>query len=86
MDGRGGSRSTQVECHYKNLQLAGSDVPLIGSRLHYLAIMDELPSQDPGHAPVRIDWVGSNTVLNDGQSVTLTLRLRNEFSTPPWDR
>jgi hypothetical protein len=79
VDGRGGSRSTQVECHYKNLTLAGSDAPLAGSRLHYLAIMDELPSQDPGRAPVRINWVGSNTLLNDGKTLnTLNLRLRND--------
>jgi hypothetical protein len=83
VDGRGGSRSTQVECRYKNVRTSGSDQPLFGNRLNYVAIMDELPSQDPGRPPVQIECVGSNTLLNDGLTPnTLTLRLLNQCCDP----
>src|SRR5256885_2737032 len=76
-DGSGGARGTRVELKYKNLQY-GSATPqpvASSSRVRHLSIIKH---QGQKFIPLHVGFVGSNQILNDGQSEnTLTLRLTN---------
>lgn len=74
-DGRGGTRGTRVELVYDNLNYIGEASLLTGSRLQYLNIVNHLGRPN---IPLHVGFVGSNTVLSDGQTPnTLRLRIAN---------
>jgi concanavalin A-like lectin/glucanase superfamily protein len=74
-DGRGGSRGTRVEMVYRNLARPGDTTMLAGNRIQHLNIINDVGRSN---IPLRVGFVGSNTVLNDGVSMsTLTLLIAN---------
>jgi hypothetical protein len=78
VDGRAGSHGTRVELKYQRLQFAGNTQSLSGTCMHYLSVLDESPANEPGTAPILVDWAGPNTFLNDGTETTRILRLYNQ--------
>lgn len=75
LDASGGARGTRVELKYKNMKYQDAAKPLAGFREKYLSIIDH---QGKKEIPLRVDFVGSNTILNDNSSQnTLKLRISN---------
>jgi hypothetical protein len=75
VDAGGGARGTRVELKYKNLKYQGAAEPLAGFREEHLGIIDHRGKKN---IPLRVDFVGSNTILTDGSSPnTLKLRISN---------
>ncbi len=71
----GGARSTRVLFRYKNIVGPAAGDPLSGRQSQHLNIAGQRGKR---LAPLHIGFVGSNTILNDGQSTnSLNLRLSN---------
>jgi len=79
-DPSGGARTTRASLHYDSLDYLGDETPLRGSRLERLDVVDRRGRAEP---PLRVGFVGSNAITNDGQPNTLTLSLANTSATEP---
>lgn len=76
----GGSRSTQAELRYRHLRYLGQTEKLSSHRLAHLDVVNRRGRAD---SPMAVGWIGSNIVLNDGQTRnTLTLYLGNPALKP----
>jgi len=70
----GGSRGTRVEIKYDQLLYQGSNETISGSRLQYLNIVNQRGKKQ---IPLYVGFLGSNTILNDGQENELTLTIQS---------
>lgn len=70
----GGSRGTRVEIKYDQLLYQGSNETVSGSRLLYLNIVNQRGKKQ---IPLYVGFLGSNTILNDGQENELTLTIQS---------
>lgn len=70
----GGSRGTRVEIKYDQLLYQGSNETVSGSRLQYLNIVNQRGKKQ---IPLYVGFLGSNTILNDGQENELTLTIQS---------
>jgi cytoskeletal protein CcmA (bactofilin family) len=74
-DGRGGTRGTRVELISKNIHFSGETALLEGTRLQFLDIVNHRGRRN---IPLHVGFVGSDTVLSDGNTPnTLKLRIAN---------
>lgn len=78
-DGRGGTRGTRVELRYGEMAYKGETTPLHGSRLQHISIINRRGQK---HIPLHIGFVGSNTILSDGGTSSLRLRITNVSKQP----
>ena len=70
----GGSRGTRVEIKYDRLLYQGSNETISGNRLQYLNIVNQRGKKQ---IPLYVGFLGSNTILNDGQENELTLTIQS---------
>jgi len=74
-DGGGGTRGTRVELISKNTHLSGETALLEDTRLQFLDIVNHRGRRN---IPLHVGFVGSDTVLSDGNTPnTLKLRIAN---------
>ena len=69
----GGSRGTRVEIKYRNLQYQGPNETISGHRLQYLNIVNQRGKKQ---IPLYAGFLGSNTILNNGDENELTLTIQ----------
>lgn len=80
-DARGGARSTRVELHYKNVNYSGDPASLSGTRIQHLSVTNQSGKKN---IPLHVGFLGSNTVLNDGQSENeIIVRITNALKDKP---
>ena len=71
----GGTRGTRMMLKYKNLLHVGNSAAFSGHKEMHLNIINH---QGKKHIPLHVGFIGSNTVLNDGDHPnTLRLRITN---------
>ena len=74
-DGRGGARGTRAELRYRQLSYPGSTATLDGYGVQQLSVVNQ---QGKKNLPLHVDSVGTDLVLNDGQTPnTVMLRIAN---------
>lgn len=73
-DASGGSRNTQVELAYQQMQYRGDATELRGTQLTYLSIVNHSGNEA---IPLHLGFAGTNTILNNGAENTLVLRVTN---------
>lgn len=80
-DARGGARSTRMELHYNRVNYAGDSAPLGGTRIQHLSVANQSGKKN---IPLHVGFLGSNTVLNDGQSENeIIVRITNALKDKP---
>jgi hypothetical protein len=79
-DGRGGTRGTRVQLRYDQMSYADEQSLLTGRRVQHLSLVNRRGQQ---HIPLEVDFIGFNTILNDGASMSsLRLRITNVSKLP----
>ncbi len=75
VDPTGGSRGTRLLYRYNNIGFVGENEVLNGNLTQHLSLVNQRGKRS---VPLHFGFVGSNTIVNDGQSLnSLTLRISN---------
>lgn len=78
-DGRRGARGSRVELHYGRLTYGGTALKVSGYRTQHINIINQRGLQ---YIPLHVGFVGTSTVVNNGQDQTLRLRIVNAAPQP----
>lgn len=72
-----GARGTRAELKFKGIYFPGDPTPLDGTRLQHLNIVSQSSQSGRQTIPLHVSFPDSNTILNDGATNKLSLRITN---------